>query len=115
MTFGQAVSACFSKYVTFGGRAVRSEYWYFALFTCIGAFVLAMVDLALPYGVLGTIFSLATLLPSIAVMIRRLHDLDRNGWWWLIMFVPVAGWILLLVWMCTRGTNGPNRFDPIPV
>ncbi|HTC08992.1 MAG TPA: DUF805 domain-containing protein [Acetobacteraceae bacterium] len=112
MSFGQAVSACFGKYVTFSGRAIRSEYWYWALFLLIVGLILGAIDWTLPYHFLLAFFDLATILPGLAVMVRRLHDLDRSGWWWLILFVPLVGPILLIVWMCTRGTPGPNRFGP---
>jgi uncharacterized membrane protein YhaH (DUF805 family) len=114
MSFGQAISTVFSKYVTFGGRAGRSEYWYWALFTVVAAVVLTIIDLALPYGVLGLAFDVATFLPSLAVMIRRLHDTDRSGWWWLMVLIPLIGWIVLIVWLCRRGTYGPNRFGLAP-
>ena len=61
------------------------------------------------------IFSLVVLLPGIAVGVRRLHDLDRIGWWLLLAFVPLVGTIILIVWFCTRGTPGPNRFGPDPL
>ena len=112
MSFGQAVSTCFSNYATFAGRAGRSEYWYWALFVLIAAVVLAIVDLMLPYRALQIIFELATFLPGLAVLFRRLHDTDRSAWWWLIVLIPVVGAILLLVWVCQRGTDGPNRFGP---
>ncbi len=114
MSFGQAVSTCFSKYVTFEGRAGRPEYWYWMLFTIVATMVMAIIDLALPYNVLELAFDVATLLPSLAVLIRRLHDIDRSGWWCLIGLIPVIGWILLIVWMCTRGTEGANHFGPVP-
>jgi uncharacterized membrane protein YhaH (DUF805 family) len=114
MSFGQAVSTCFSKYVTFAGRARRPEYWYWVLFAIVASIVLAIIDLALPFNVLTLAFDVATLLPGLAVLVRRLHDTDHSGWWWLIGLIPVIGWILLLVWVCTRGTDGPNRFGPAP-
>ena len=63
-----------------------------------------------PGGAFYAIVTLANLIPSIAVSVRRLHDTDRSGWWWLIMFVPLIGIILLLIWYCSRGTQGANRF-----
>ena len=114
MTFGQAISACFSKYATFDGRAGRPEYWYWVLFTVIAAAVLAIIDLALPYHVLERAFEVATFLPSLAVTFRRLHDVDRSGWWWLIVLIPLVGAIVLIVWLARRGTDGPNRFGPAP-
>jgi len=114
MSFGQAISTCFSKYVTFDGRAARPEYWYWVLFAVVASLVLAIIDHALSFGVLQILFVLATFLPGLAVLIRRLHDVDRSGWWWLIAFVPVVGVILLIVWLCQPGTPGPNRFAPAP-
>jgi uncharacterized membrane protein YhaH (DUF805 family) len=114
MSFGQAVGTCFSNYATFSGRATRPEYWYWVLFSIVASVVLAIIDLALPYNVLQLAFDVATLLPGLAVLIRRLHDVDRSGWWWLIVLIPIIGWILLIVWACTRGTDGPNRFGPPP-
>ena len=110
------------KYVTFGGRARRAEYWWFAL----GYFVVLLVAMAID-GVLGTrgaygvggvfygIVVLAALLPSLAVGFRRLHDLDKSAWWLLIGLVPLIGGIVLLVWFCSRGTVGPNQFGPDPL
>ena len=118
MGFGEAISTGFSNYVNFSGRAVRSEYWYWALFTIIGGIVAGVVDrvvfgggaLAGGLGIIGVLFNLAILLPSIAVGVRRLHDLDRSGWWLLLLFIPLIGAIILIVWFCMRGTPGPNRF-----
>lgn len=112
MTFGQAISTCFSKYVMFTGRAARPEYWYWVLFSVIASLAVGIIDHAASFGLLRIIFILVTFLPGLAVLIRRLHDVDRSGWWWLIALVPVVGVILLIVWLCTPGTPGPNRFDP---
>jgi uncharacterized membrane protein YhaH (DUF805 family) len=111
MGFSDAIRTCLSKYVSFEGRAVRSEYWYFALFI----FIVEIVAYAIDAGVFGrpilySIAALALMLPSLAVGARRLHDTDRSGWWLLISFVPLIGAILLIVWFCTPGTPGANKF-----
>lgn len=118
MDFVQAIGHCFHNYVSGHGRASRSEYWYFALFVAIMSIVAAILDHAMfplmDKGPFGLIVSLGLLLPSWAVAIRRLHDLDRTGWWVLIAFTLI-GLVVLLVWYCLRGTQGPNRFGPDPL
>ena len=115
MNFGQAISSGFSNYVQFSGRAIRSEYWYWVLFTVIGSIVAGIIDAVLGITVIDPLFGLATILPSIAVAIRRLHDLDRTGWWIFIGLIPLIGWIILIIWYCSRGTVGSNRFGPDPL
>jgi uncharacterized membrane protein YhaH (DUF805 family) len=125
MNMIEAVKAVFSKYATFEGRARRSEYWWFVLFNLIVSILLTAVfgggrgmgdgGMMMGGGLVANIWSLATLLPSIAVGARRLHDIDRTGWWQLIWFIPVIGWIVLIVFFATRGTAGPNRFGANPV
>jgi len=119
MDFGQSVSTCLSKYATFSGRAARSEYWWFSLFTVLVSVVAQILDalLAVSVGIAGLdlIATFGLLIPSIAVATRRLHDLDRSGWWQLLLFIPLVGWIVLLVWYCTRGNAGPNRFGADPL
>ncbi len=113
MGFGEAISTVFGKYATFSGRAVRSEYWFRVLFTVIVLIVLNIIQFtvsAIGGSLLQLVFELATLIPSIAVACRRLHDTDRSGWWQLLAFVPIVGFILLLVWYCQPGTPGANRF-----
>ncbi len=114
MNFTQAVQSVFNNYVTFSGRAPRSEYWYWALFSFIVQIVAQLIDLALGLGLIEGILSLALLLPSIAVGVRRLHDIDRTGWWLLIAFTGV-GIILLIVWACFKGTDGANQYGPDPL
>ncbi len=104
MTFGESISTCFKKYVVFDGRASRSEFWWFALFTFVASLVLGFVSQAL-----SSLFSLAVLLPSLAVGARRLHDTDRSAWFLLLWLVPVVGWLILLVWAIQEGKE-PNRF-----
>jgi uncharacterized membrane protein YhaH (DUF805 family) len=115
MGFGQAISSGFSNYVNFSDRACRSEYWFWTLFVVIADLVALGIDAAIGIQVVSGLFGLAVLLPGIAVAIRRLHDLDRTGWWLFIWFIPIVGWIILLIWFCTRGTDGPNRFGPDPL
>ena len=115
MGFGQAISSGFSNYVNFSGRAIRSEYWYWILFIIIADIVAGIIDYAIGIQVVTSLFGLATLLPNLAVAIRRLHDLDRTGWWIFIGLIPLVGWIILIIWYCTRGTAGPNRFGPDPL
>ncbi len=106
-SFVGAISTCLTKYAVFSGRASRSEYWYFGLFTFLAVFVVSFLGFAiLPIGAadaLGTIAQLALLLPGIAVGVRRMHDLDRSGWF---ILVPLYNLVLLV----SPGTDGPNRF-----
>ena len=115
MGFVDAIKSGFGKYVTFSGRAARSEYWYWTLFTIVANLVAGILDAILGgIGLIGLIVSLALLLPGIAVSARRLHDLDRTGWWLLLVFTGI-GVILLLVWDCMKGTTGPNSHGADPL
>lgn len=109
MTFTESIQTCFRKFATFEGRATRPELWWFVLFTCLGSMVAGMLS-----DVLRGLFSLVVLLPSIAVGARRLHDIDRSGWWQLISLIPVIGWIVMIYW-CVQPGCEPNRFGPAPV
>jgi len=101
------------KYAVFNGRARRQEYWYFFLFNFIFTLMLAFIDGVLgSFGLLGLIYALAILLPSIGVMIRRLHDMGRSGWWFLIVFIPLIGAIVLIVFCATDSTPGENEYGP---
>lgn len=109
------------KYAEFKGRARRKEYWYFALFYTLIYLVLIVIDIMtgtfvieLGAGVLGGIFMLAMIVPSISVMVRRLHDTDRTGWWWFILLIPLLGGIWLMVLMVLNGTPSDNRYGPDP-
>jgi uncharacterized membrane protein YhaH (DUF805 family) len=118
MNFTQAISSGFNNYVNFSGRAARSEFWYWALFAALASLAGELIDLALftssTFTPVQTLVNLALFLPGLAVSVRRLHDLDRTGWWLLLIFT-VIGIIVLLVWDCMRGTVGPNRFGPDPL
>jgi uncharacterized membrane protein YhaH (DUF805 family) len=110
MNFVDSIKLGFSNYVNFTGRACRSEFWFWFLFVFIVSLVAAIIDMMIGARVTGTIFSLAVLLPNIAITVRRLHDTDRSGWWVLLWFVVLIGWIILIIWWCSKGTDGPNRF-----
>ena len=118
MTFGEAIRSGFTNYVGFSGRAARSEYWYWVLFVILVSMVTAILDAAIfpssQVSPLNSVAGLVLLLPGIAVAVRRLHDMDRTGWWFLIVLTVIGG-LVLLVWFCFKGTTGPNRFGPDPL
>jgi uncharacterized membrane protein YhaH (DUF805 family) len=116
MDFVNAITSGFRHYVTFSGRASRSEFWYWTLFAVLVTSAAQIADNALfdDPGLFGPLVSLALFLPGLAVGIRRLHDIDRTGWWWLIA-LTIIGLILLIIWACVKGTSGPNRYGPDPL
>lgn len=103
------------KYAVFSGRARRKEYWMFILFNIIIIIVLGIVEgiLGIP-GILSSLYCLAVLIPGIAVSVRRLHDTDRSGWWFLIGFVPLIGAIVALIFMVQDSKPGENRYGVNP-
>ncbi len=120
MDFMTAVRTCLSKYVDFSGRARRSEYWYFALFNFLVGIVASILDSILGTGyddttggLINTVVGLALFLPGLAVAVRRLHDTGRSGWWILLVFAIIIGWIVLLVWLVTD-SKGDNQYGPNP-
>jgi uncharacterized membrane protein YhaH (DUF805 family) len=117
MDFGQSIKTCLNKYATFSGRAQRSEYWYFFLFMMIVNIVTSILDAAIleDLPIFSLFATLALLVPSISVSVRRLHDTDRSGWWLLLGFIPVVGVIVLVVFFCQRGTVGSNQFGSDPL
>lgn len=114
MKFGEAISSGLKHYVAFSGRAPRSEFWYWYLFVLILSIISNIIDAAVGLPMIGLVVSLGLLLPGISMGIRRVHDLDRTGWWFLIVFTGI-GAILLIVWACLKGTTGSNRYGPDPV
>jgi uncharacterized membrane protein YhaH (DUF805 family) len=111
------------KYAVFSGRARRKEYWMFVLFNIIFAIVAIIFDNILGtaienvgYGLFYILYSLAIIIPAIAVGVRRLHDTEKSGWWLLISLIPLIGAIWLIVLLATAGTAGENKYgaDPKP-
>ena len=118
MNFQQAVQSCLAKYATFSGRAIRSEFWYWQLFLVVAGLIAEIFDFGIGWrsSPLTSIFWLVTLIPTLAVAARRLHDVGRSAWWLFLYFVPILGWIALLVWFTIQGTYGYNSYgaDPLP-
>jgi uncharacterized membrane protein YhaH (DUF805 family) len=120
MSFAQAVNSVLRQYAIFRGRARRAEYWWFFLFTVLVSIVAGIIDAGLGtttqsgVGLIGSVASLALLLPSLAVTVRRLHDTDRSGWWVLAFLIPIVGWVLWLVFMLSDSNPHQNRFGPSP-
>ena len=115
MGFAEAVSSGLSQYVGFSGRARRSEFWWFYLFTALVVVAGLVLDAVLGTG--GLLYGLTVLglfLPQLAVSVRRLHDIDRSGWAYLLYVIPFAGFILLIVFNTKEGQRGANRFGADP-
>lgn len=109
------------NYATFSGRARRKEYWMFFLISALISIVLTLLDILLgtysveyEAGLFSGLYSLLILIPSIAVVVRRLHDTDRSGWWILISLIPLIGVIVLFVFICLDSQLGTNRFGANP-
>jgi uncharacterized membrane protein YhaH (DUF805 family) len=113
MSFIESIQTCFSKYVTWQGRAGRAEYWWWTLFAVIVYIVGFIVDLAVKSPIPVLLLVLALLLPSLSVLVRRLHDTGRSGWWYWIGLVPLVGGIILLVFTCSAST-GSNQYGNGP-
>jgi uncharacterized membrane protein YhaH (DUF805 family) len=103
----------FKKYADFSGRARRQEYWMFILIYMIIYIVLAVLDETVGTMVLGLVFILVTLIPSISIATRRLHDTGRSGWWQLIALIPLIGAIVLIVFLA-QDSHDENAYGPNP-
>jgi len=126
MGFAEATRSFWKNYATFKGRARRSEYWFIQLFLVLTNLAAFFIDLALldgdlerimamgGGGIVGLVWILATIVPALAVLIRRLHDADKSAWWVLIGLVPFAGGIVLLVFTVQDSTPGDNKYGASP-
>ena len=108
------------NYINFQGRARRKAYWIFILFNLIALVILGLIESAIGlsgqngYGILTGLYTLAMILPLIALAVRRLHDTGRSGWWILIGLVPLVGPIVLIVFYVTDSQPGSNQYGPNP-
>ena len=106
----------FQKYGQFSGRATRSEYWWFYLVTIAVSLLLAIIDsvFSIPFTLLFIIYSFGSFIPTLALLVRRLHDTGKNGWFLLVIFIPFLGILLLAISMFTDSTPGDNKYGPNP-
>ena len=102
------------NFLKFDGRSRRAEFWYAFLGNLIIAFLIGIVAGILRMEFLSSLFSLVILIPNISVAIRRLHDIGKSGWWYLLGFIPLIGTIILLVWYAKEGDHGDNAYGPDP-
>lgn len=102
------------KYLDFGGRARRKEYWMFVLFNILITVILGILAALINVPIISVIYSLAIIIPSLAVTVRRLHDIDKSGFWIFIDFVPIIGGIWLLILLCTEGSSVANQYGVDP-
>ena len=114
MTFTQAISSGLRRYVDFRTRSSRSEYWWWSLFSLGVGLMTSTLDLLIGVAILNGLSSLALFLPGLAVAIRRLHDVNRSGWWFLLAFT-VVGILLLIYWYVQPGTPGTNNYGADPL
>lgn len=118
VSFTEAIKMALQQnYCNFSGRSSRSEYWWYSLFTFILGFIIAIFA-----GILGEnagnaltgIVYLALLLPGLGLTVRRLHDINKSGWWILINLIPLVGWIIMLIWLCKDSDPTDNQYGPVP-
>ncbi|MCP2670033.1 DUF805 domain-containing protein [Maricaulaceae bacterium EIL42A08] len=120
MGFMDAVKSVYSNYFNFQGRARRSEYWFFYLFAVIVGVVAQILIVSTGeigagiFGLVYLVFILGTIIPQLAVAVRRLHDTDRSGWWLLIGLIPLVGFIVLLIFMVGDSKPGANKYGANP-
>jgi uncharacterized membrane protein YhaH (DUF805 family) len=104
----------FNRYTQFSGRSNRGEFWFWQLDNILVSLALGVLDAIIfgtsSAGILGGLWAVATIIPSFALSARRLHDIDKSGWWILLSLIPIIGWIILLVWYCRQPDTHPNRF-----
>ncbi len=114
MSFTEAIQSVFSNYASFSGRARRSEFWYFFLFNLIVSLVLGLLGNRISFfSYISGLFSLAVLIPSIAVAIRRLHDTGKSGWFYLLSLIPLVN-LYVIYLMCKDSEPGDNQYGPNP-
>ena len=102
------------KYAVFHGRARRAEYWMFVLFSIIASIILSIIGEIIHTTLLGNLYTLAVIIPSLAVGARRLHDIGKSGWWLLIGLIPIIGWIILIMFAVMDGQPGDNQYGSNP-
>jgi len=118
MNFWEAINSAFKNYATFKGRASRSEFWYFFLFSILISLIAQQLDFALHQNESGAISGIVTiilLVPGIALQVRRLHDIGKSGWWFFLNLIPLLGQIALIILSCMRGHTETNQYGDNPL
>ena len=114
MTYLQALSICFKKSFVWEGRAARNEYWWFQLGAYISLILAYWIGDAVGTVIIYILVAIVFFFPSLAVLIRRLHDTDRSGWWYWILILPLIGAIVLLIFTLLSSDEGDNKYGPNP-
>jgi uncharacterized membrane protein YhaH (DUF805 family) len=102
------------NYFNFEGRASRYEYWWYVVCLIAINIVCSIIDSIIGMAIISGLVSLALLLPNLGLSVRRLHDINRSGWWILISLIPVVGWIIILIWAIQKGDESANDFGEVP-
>lgn len=119
VSFSQAVRMAFDSYCRFQGRSSRSEYWWWVLFVAILSFCIGIIEGILGFSMTAVqttsgILSLVLLLPGLGLSVRRLHDINKSGWWILLGLIPVVGAIILIIWFAQNSQMQDNQYGPVP-
>ena len=123
VSFTEAIRLAWQRYFVFSGRSTRAEFWWWALFTTLVSLILGtvdtmigMIDVQSGIGLLSGLFSLGVLIPSLALGARRLHDINRSGWWQLMYLasILIVPFVVLIVWAIKPSDRGPNKYGPDP-
>lgn len=108
-------SVVVDNYANFSGRARRSEYWYFTLANILLGIISGILGVVVPgFMLIVNIVGLALIIPSLAVCVRRLHDIGKSGWFYLLSFIPLIGQILIIIWFCQDSQPGENKWGANP-
>lgn len=102
------------NYCNFNGRASRYEYWWFVVINIVFSCVCTLLDQLVGIAIFSGLLSLALLLPGLGLSVRRLHDINKSGWWLLLALIPLVGWIVIIVWAAQKGDEAANDFGEVP-
>jgi uncharacterized membrane protein YhaH (DUF805 family) len=98
------------NYAVFSGRTSRREYWMFVLFNILFTLIANALDFITGFNAFAIVYNLILFVPSIAIVVRRLHDINRSGWYYLISLIPLVGWVIIIYWLCQKGDAGMNAY-----
>lgn len=118
MGLQDAVKSFISRYTDFKGRSARSEFWWVVLAIFIANIIIGLMTALVGDtlgGILSLLFTLAIIIPYIALGIRRFHDLDKSGWWFLTLLIPLVNLVIILIFFTQKGTAGSNQYGPDPL